>query len=191
MKRCALLTCWILAAAFPLLAQQSVDADRRPPSVAQVTRFFDLMHIHEQMRSMLQAEQKQLNLMMHDLFAKQLPNASDSQRAAFEKLINDAMNELVTNYPIDDVLRDMVPIYQAHLSESDLNQVIDFYSSSTGQKLLKEMPAMTTEGMRVSYARLQPEMDKLIKNMQTNLAHLTEEQKPAESKAVAPATQAQ
>ena len=85
------------------------------------------------------------------------------------------MNELIANYPIDDVLRDMVPVYQAHLTESDLDQVIAFYSSATGQRLLKEMPAMTAEAMRVSYSRLQPEIEKMMKNMNENIKQMAEQ----------------
>jgi uncharacterized protein len=161
--------------ALPLLAQQTSEATRRPPSAAQVMKFFEVMHIHDQMQSMLQTEQKQMTTMMSDMFNKELPNASPKQRADFEKLIGDAMKELTTNYPIDDVLRDMIPIYQAHLTESDLDQVVAFYSSATGQRLLKEMPAMTAEAMRVSYSRLQPEIEKVMKNMDENIKQMAEE----------------
>ena len=108
------------------------------------------------------------------MFAKQLPNATPKQQAQFEKLIS-SMNDLVTNYPINDVLRDMIPVYQAHLTESDLDQVIAFYSSATGQRLLKEMPAMTAEAMRVSYSRLQPEIEKLMKDMGDNIKQMTQD----------------
>ena len=135
-------------------------------------KFFEVMHIHEQMQSMLQTQQKQFNSMMKDMFTKQLPNATPEQKVQFERLTSTAMNDLITNYPIDDVLRDMVPVYQAHLTESDLDEVIAFYSSATGQRLLKEMPTMTAEGMRVSYSRLQPEIEKLMKNMSDNIEQM-------------------
>jgi|SRR6185312_3134948 len=187
MKHWVFLMCLILAGAFPLWGQQSSEADRRPPTAAQVMKFFEVMHIHDQMQSMLQTEQKQMNIMMGDMFDKQLPKATPKQRADFEKLTSDAMNDLITNYPIDDVLRDMIPVYQAHLTESDLNQVIAFYSSATGQRLLKEMPAMTAEAMRVSYSRLQPEIEKMMKNMGENIKQMAEQPGGAsDSKSSAP-----
>jgi hypothetical protein len=175
MKRWGSLICIILMGAFPLLAQQGSEATRRPPTAAQVMKFFEVMHIHDQMQSMLQTEQKQINIMMSDMFKKELPTASPKQRADFEKLISSAMNELTTNYPLDDVLRDMIPVYQAHLTESDLDQVIAFYTSAAGQRLLKEMPAMTAEAMRVSYGRMQPEIEKMMKNMDESIKQMAEE----------------
>ena len=45
----------------------------------------------------------------------------------------------------DHIPADMVPVYQKHLSKSDVEEMIKFYSTPTGQKILREMPAMTAE----------------------------------------------
>jgi hypothetical protein len=42
----------------------------------------------------------------------------------------------------------MVPAYQKHLSKGDIDNLIAFNSSSTGQKLLREMPSITAEWMQ-------------------------------------------
>ncbi len=42
----------------------------------------------------------------------------------------------------------MIPIYQRHLTKTDLDAVISFYASPVGQKLLKEQPAMMAESMQ-------------------------------------------
>jgi hypothetical protein len=175
MKRLCLLISALLIGSSVVVAQQDAAASRRAPTVTQVMKFFEVMHVRDQMQVMLQAEQKQLDIMMSDMLSKNLPTATADQKQKFTKLTTDAMNDLMKNYPVDDVLRDMVPVYQAHLTESDLNEVVAFYSSPTGQKLLKEMPAMTQEAMRVSYARMQPAIEKLIKDMQTNVEKMANE----------------
>jgi hypothetical protein len=140
-------------------------------------KFFEVMHLHDQMQALLQTEQKQINVMVGDMFAKQLPNGTQEQRAQFDKLMNIAIGDLFTNYPIDDVLRDLVPVYQNHLSESDLNQVLAFYSSPVGQKMLKEMPAMSAEAMRISYTRLQPQIEQMMKRMDAQIQSMAAEEK--------------
>lgn len=175
MKRLCLLICTLLINSCLVLAQQDSAASRQPPTVAQVMKFFEVMHIRDQMQVMLQTQQKQLDAMMSDMLGKYLPNATADQKAKFTKLTTDAMNDVMKNYPIDDVLRDMIPVYQAHLTEADLEQVVAFYSSPTGQRLLKEMPAMTQEAMRVSYMRMQPVIEKLIKDMQANIQKMANE----------------
>ena len=176
MRRLFLHISVVLISSCLLGAQQDPAASRRPPTVAQVMKFFEVMHIKDQMQVMLQTQQKQFDVMMGEMLKKYLPNATAEQQEKFKKLTTDAINDLTTNYPIDDVLRDMIPVYQAHLTEADLDQVIAFYSSPTGQRLLKELPAMTQEAMRVSFTRLQPEIDKLMKKMKANAEQMANEE---------------
>jgi hypothetical protein len=53
----------------------------------------------------------------------------------------------------------MIPIYQRHFSKTDIDAMSTFYASSTGQKMMREMPALTSESMQASYARMQKQMD--------------------------------
>jgi hypothetical protein len=50
--------------------------------------------------------------------------------------------------PFDDMMQAMVPVYQKHFTKGDINAVIAFYSSPTGQKMLREMPAIMGESMQ-------------------------------------------
>lgn len=169
MKRALILVCLLAMVSCSLFAQTDSATQRRPPTVEQVMKFFEVMHLRQKMQTMLQMEQKQSNTMITDLFNKRMPDATAEQRAQFNSIANNAVSDLFTNYPIDDVLRDMVPVYQSHLSESDLTEIVAFYSSPVGQKVIREMPAMTEEGMRVSLAHLQPRLDAMMKTMADRL----------------------
>ena len=57
-----------------------------------------------------------------------------------ENIVAGALGDVFSNYPIEDVLRDMIPIYQSHFSESDLNQIVAFYSSPSGRRFLRRCP---------------------------------------------------
>ena len=56
----------------------------------------------------------------------------------------------------------MVPVYQKHLNKSDVDAMSAFYSSPTGRKLLREMPAMTAESMQAASPRIQAMMDRVM-----------------------------
>jgi hypothetical protein len=146
-------------------------------------KFFEVMHVREQMQTLLQNQQKQVNIMVTDTFNKRLPDATPDQRKQFESIMSDMIGGLVKDYPVDDILRDMVPVYQNHLSESDLSAIVAFYSSPVGKKILREMPAMTAEGMRVSYSRLQPKIEEVTRKMESRIdAMVTNEKEKATSK---------
>jgi hypothetical protein len=55
---------------------------------------------------------------------------------------------LFKEMPIDEMVDAIVPIYQKHLTKVDLAAVTAFYSSPSGQKILKEMPAIMSEAMQ-------------------------------------------
>jgi len=61
--------------------------------------------------------------------------------------------------PVDGMLDDMIPVYQRHLSKSDVDAMIGFYSTPTGQKMIREMPAIAAEGMQAMQPRLLKQMD--------------------------------
>lgn len=43
----------------------------------------------------------------------------------------------------------LVPIYDAHFSADDIREMIKFYESPIGQKLVKEQPSMMRESMKI------------------------------------------
>ena len=44
------------------------------------------------------------------------------------------------DFPIDEMVDAVVPIYQRHLTKADLDSIIAFYSGPTGQKLSEGEP---------------------------------------------------
>lgn len=62
--------------------------------------------------------------------------------------MNAMINDMFENMPWKEMLKVMIPVYQKHFTHNDLNAMIAFYSSPVGQKLVRELPAITAESMR-------------------------------------------
>jgi hypothetical protein len=193
MKRFAVSVVLAILCACPLPGQQKssdlADSPTLPPTRAQVVAFMDVMQVRQRLQSTVQAQQADLKTVTHNMFNKALPDATAAEKAKFETVVANALGEMFTKYPFDDVLRDMIPIYQSHFSESDLNQIVAFYSSPVGRKVLKEMPAMSAEATHVSLTRLQPQIDETMKNLGDRLQEMVNEEKgdgPGTSEAVHP-----
>jgi hypothetical protein len=71
----------------------------------------------------------------------------------------------------------MIPVYQKHLNKSDVNAMVGFYSTPTGQKILREMPAMTTEGMQAMQPHLRQMMDDVSSQIQKRVKEQIEDKK--------------
>jgi hypothetical protein len=74
--------------------------------------------------------------------------------------------------PLDGMLDDTIPIYQQHLTKSDVDAMTRFYSSATGQKLLREQPAIARESMQA----VSPRMQKAMSDIMDRLARLADEE---------------
>jgi uncharacterized protein len=152
-KYCLLIILLLSVAISPVLAQSDSPATRED-----VLKLFDVMNIRDQMRMVMESVAKQQRTMIHDAMRKRSPQISEEELAHMDQGTSDLMKDL----PIDGMIDDMVPVYQKHLTRHDVEAMSAFYSSATGQKLLREMPAMTTESMQAAAPRIQAMMDKVM-----------------------------
>ena len=78
---------------------------------------------------------------MIDLFKQNVPNAPASLWTELAKEINP-----------DELVERVIPVYDKQLTEAELNDLIRFYETPTGKKLVKVMPAITQESMQIGKA---------------------------------------
>jgi hypothetical protein len=159
-----LLAVSLILAASCAVAEQTPTADI-PATREDVLKLFAVMNIHQQMRLVLDTMMKQQKAMLRETMRNRYPEITDEQVTQFDSMMQEAMRE----YPVDAMLDDMVPVYQKHLTKTDVDAMTNFYSSPTGKKLLNEMPAMTSEGMQIAYARMQKQMESMMDQIQKML----------------------
>jgi len=159
MKLKSLLCACVLGVSICAGAQATVSVAPDAPSKEDVKKLFDVMASREQMAQMMQQLFGQMRSMNHEQLKKNDPDITDAELARGDRESED----ILKNFPFDEMLNDMVPIYQRHFTKSEIVALTVFYSSPAGQKFLREMPAVTAETMRVSYPRIQAEVDAAMK----------------------------
>jgi len=155
------------------LAQQTDDT---PPTKEDVQRYFEVMHVHDMMLQMIDAMAKPMHQMVHDQYMKDKDKLPDD----FEEQMNKMMDGMFKDMPWDEIIQAMVPAYQKHLTKGDLDAIVAFYSSPTGQKILRETPAMMADGMQSMMPILQKYMEKVQSRVQEQTVAML---KQAENKA--------
>jgi uncharacterized protein len=73
--------------------------------------------------------------------------------------------------PVDEMMQAMMPAYQKHFTHGDIENLIAFYSTPTGAKLLNELPSITAEAMQ----DMMPVMSRYVETMQQTLKEKTDE----------------
>ncbi len=60
-------------------------------------------------------------------------------------LPDDMFNEMMDELKADDLMESMIPVYSRHFNGADIKQLIVFYQSPFGKKVLREMPQIIEE----------------------------------------------
>jgi hypothetical protein len=177
MKRPALVLLACLLFASISFAQQN-DADA-PASKADIERYLDTMHARDMTKNMMATMATQTQKMTHDLVAKQA-NLPPDFEAHMDKMMNDYWKDL----PVDDIIDAMIPVYQKHLTKGDVDVLVAFYSGPTGQKVLKEMPAITSESMQAASGIVEKMVAKAVERVNDEIAQMqkSDNGKPADGK---------
>ena len=126
-----------------------------------VIRLFDVMQIRQQMELVMKQMLQQMRAMSREEMKDRKIQVSPEDMAKADLLADKIMQE----FSVSDLLDDMIPVYQNHLSKMDVDEMIKFYSTPTGQKILREMPAMTAEGMQAMQPRLHKQMDQITQEI--------------------------
>jgi uncharacterized protein len=154
--------CFLIA---PFVLAQSDDES--PATKEDVQRYFAVVHSREMTNKMMDAMLKPMHQLMHEQYLKN----KDKLPPDFEERMNKRMDAMVKDMPLDDMMNAMIPAYQKHLTKGDVDSLIAFYSSPTGQKLQRELPAIMAESLQSAM----PIMRKYADHMQDQLQQETSE----------------
>jgi uncharacterized protein len=80
------------------------------------------------------------------------------------------MDEMMKEMPFDEIIQAMIPAYQKHFTKGDMDALIAFYSTSTGQKVLREMPAILSESMNATMPMVQQHVEAMTERLQQQIA---------------------
>jgi hypothetical protein len=132
-----------------------------PASKEDVQRYFDVMHFHAQMENVMRSMSGFLKGRAHEECAKQKDQSQQDCEATVDKRMSLSLKQL----PIEEMIQAMMPIMQKHMTKADVDAFIDFYSSPTGQKMMREQPQMMSEMMQA----MKPILDKRVETMQKEM----------------------
>lgn len=172
----------LLAAALgvctPLLgfAQQTAQTSSDVPATKEdIQKYLDVMHSREMMAKMVDAMSKPMHQMLHEQYLKD----KDKLPPDFEDRMTGMIDDSMKSFPWDEMLDSMVPVYQKHFTKGDVNALVAFYGSPTGQKILRDLPAIMQEAMESMMPLMRKQMDAMNARVQQEVAQMMKDYKPA------------
>jgi hypothetical protein len=144
------------------------------PSRDDLMKMFDVLRVRQQTENVMQTMLAQMKSQIKGDIEKRYPNLSAEASAQLEQEIADA----VKLYPVNEMLDDLIPVYQKHLTKGDVDAIVAFYSSPAGQHFLDKMPDMTQEAMQTMMTKLQVRTAEYSDKVERHADELAEPKKP-------------
>ena len=167
-----------------------LPADQQPTK-EQLIKLFELMRVRDQLatvtKMMPALVQQQMKAHMQQM-RKDHPEMalmSEEKQQAAGMVMDKFMARVFDIYTPDEMISDMAGIYQKHLSRSDVDGMIAFYSTPAGQHMVAMTPVIMQEYMPLVMQRMQERMKPLTDEMSKEMEQIA---KPAAPSADKPAT---
>lgn len=151
-------------------AREALPADA--PSREQILKLFDVMQVRTNVETMLENMKQQARSGAEQGFRHRVPNPTPHQMQELRGMIDDIFREI----SVDDLIESVIPVYQRHLTQSDVDAIAAFYASPVGQKFLHEQPAMMREGMQAAASQQQQRMAAIMKKLDQRIDQMIQEQ---------------
>ncbi|HEV2960485.1 MAG TPA: DUF2059 domain-containing protein [Candidatus Angelobacter sp.] len=175
-KACFMLFAMLLS--LPLYGQQSVaEASARAkgsPALpqdaatqAEINTLIELTQTRKTMAVALESTKQIMKQAAEENFRKRVPNPTAKQLEALNGIYDD-----IADMPLDEMVNAVISIYQHHFSKTDVEEMIRFYSSPLGQKLLREMPQILQESMQAGAEIQRKRMDELNTKIEARIQQM-------------------
>jgi len=146
------------------------------PTKEQLAKLFEVMRLRQQLQDYFTQgdvmAKGQAMAQFHEVFTRMCNGCSltPGQSKTIDNMMSRYVAKLVSVYPVSERIDDIFSIYQRHLSRTDVDALVGFYSSPAGQHMLNEKPAILQEylteyAMRMK-GRSAPIADELAQEMQ-------------------------
>jgi len=153
----------------------SAQSDPNAPATKEdIQRFFDAMHTKDMIHQMANVMSKPMHQMSHE----QCEKDKDKLPPDCEQRMNEMMDTMFADMPWNDMVDAMIPAYEKHFTKSDIDSLVAFYSSPTGQKLVREIPAVTAEAMQDMMPIMRKYIDTMTARAQAQMAEMMKSTTP-------------
>jgi hypothetical protein len=151
-------------------ASPTIPVDQQP-TTEQLNKLFEIMRVRTQLatitKMMPQMMQEQFTLQFKAIQKEhpEMGSMTDDQQKAAAEIMGRYMGKVMGLYTADEMVSDMAAIYQKHLSASDVDATIDYYSSPAGQHMLELVPVIMQEFLPIVTTRVQERIKPVIEQM--------------------------
>lgn len=142
-----------------------------PASRDDVILYLRTMRSHDMFERTMEVQSQAMQQLIRDQILKE----KGALPPKFDATMKKAMDDLVKQMPIDDIVQAMIPAYQKHFTKTEIEAMNNFYSSPVGQKVLQELPAVIQEGNQAAMPIISQYLTDWRKRMEKDMKQLEDD----------------
>lgn len=154
---------------------QAPATTAQPATRDDIAHLLEVMDMKKQVTEMQRTMLDQYKPMLQKMGEEQLKGLSAQQRQKFNDIMAEFLADSFKSYPPEDMIADLIPIYQKYLDKSDVQVMSAFYASPTGRKFLDNQPKIVGEYMSVIIPNIQTRMQAPLQKLQERMRELVSE----------------
>ena len=162
----------VLGTVAAAIAQEKKPAPTEPPSREDVLKLMNVLHAREQFEQIIADMSKQMKNSARESYRKQHPQVTEARLQKLDQVF-EGMPPAMT---IDQLLDDIVPVYQKYLSKQDVAAVTAFYSSDVGQRFFVSLPKIQEEGVAISDDKIAGRVEAYLKRLSDRMEQFSKEE---------------
>lgn len=147
---------------FAFAGASAQETDNTPASRADIQTYFEAVHSRDSVNKMVDSMAKSMQKLLHEQYLKK----RDKLPEDYEQRMAKQLDDMFKNMPFDEMMQATIPVYQRHFTKGDVYALLAFYSSPTGQKLLRDLPVITSESMEAMMPTLSRYLDEIQNKLQ-------------------------
>lgn len=160
----------------PLLLGQALGS---PPTEASIIKLMQVMHIDEQIDTIIQSQEMAAEILRQQ---SQLPDSKDEALTKRQRELRDQIQGLLGQYSQvlsggietatdkEALRRAYINAAQAYYNQREVNALIGFYDTPTGQSILEKQPQVTSsflqQALPKDMSKTQQQLGELLPKMQ-------------------------
>ena len=149
---------------------QQVKAGDQPASREDVVGMLSAIGMQQQADRMRTAMLEQAKSVLP---AADEQNLTPVQRFKLQDITAHMFADIMGAYPASDAMNDLVPIYQKHFTQDDVDAITAFYESPSGRKYVEKTPEIIGEFMAVLMPKMQAKIKPIIDRYQKEMEEVT------------------
>ena len=145
-------------------------AKDQPATKEDVMRFFKTLRVENQINNVFVVMGRELQRATDErMQSPAMQKLTPEKREKLKSLLGNPVEAVLKLYPISEIMSDIAPVYTRYYTKGDIDQIVAFYETPTGEKFLNKSPEMIQEAADIMMPKMRSRVADYNKQLEAQI----------------------